>query len=524
MQSGDGWPSPVEVARVVAVMDELGVQTPTIRSVPAYARSKGGEALEVAAAFGISLDPWQELVLTDGCGVREDGKWAAFEVAGDVARQNGKGAIIETRELAGIFAWGERLIVHSAHEFPTATEAMIRMEDILAGTPEYAAEVKSISRSHGSEGFIFKSGQRLRYRTRTKGGGRGFTIDDTLILDEAMVLQDAFIAALLPTLSSRSMVGNPQVWYFGSAVDQLVHEYGIVFARLRARALAGGDPSLAFFGWSGAPAVDEDGKPVTPEHPMVADLLDDVRAWAQANPASGIRISTEHIENERRSMGPRQFAVERLGIGDWPSTDQAGDSPIKIEKWEALKDPGSRIVGDLCFAFDVPPDRLAASIASAGEREDELAHVEVVEQRRGTGWLIDRLVELAARHEPRALVCDARSAAASFVHELEQELEEAGLEHVQVVVTDAQQHATACGQIFDRVEQRTIRHLGTAELADAVRGAARRPLGDAWGWSRKLSNVNISPLVAVTLALWGLAAVEPDDGEDIGAFMVEVGG
>lgn len=489
----------------------VGVQTPRVRSVPSYVSSKGPEAIEVAAAFGIELDPWQELGITDGCGVREDGKWAAFEVVGEVARQNGKGGIIEVRELAGIFAWGEQLIVHSAHEFPTATEAMLRMEEILAGMPEYAAQVKSVSRSHGSEGFIFKSGQRLRYRTRTKGGGRGFTIRETLILDEAMVLQDAFIAALLPTLSSQSVQGNPQVWYFGSAVDQLVHEYGVVFARLRARALRGGDPSLAYMGWTGADPFDEDGKPITPDHPSVADLLADPEAWASANPALGIRISGEHVENELRSMGAREFAVERLGIGDWPDID-AGESPISVDAWDSLADPDSVLRDPIALAFDVSPDRAMASISAAGLRPDALNHVELVDRQRGTGWLVDRIVELNATHKPVAVLFDASGPAASLIPELE----EAGVELTPVT---ASEHAQACGMLFDYVDQERLRHLGTPELRASIRGAAKRPLGDAWAWSRKNSSIDITPLVSSTLALWGARTIEPQsDGDPIWAF------
>jgi hypothetical protein len=49
----------------------------------------------------------------------------------------------------------------------------------------------------------------------------------------------------------------------------------------------------------------------------------------------------------------------------------------------------------------------------------------------------------------------------------------------------------------------TLRHLGQEELDAAVEGAAKRPMGDAWLWSRKNSTVDISPLVGCTLALWG---------------------
>jgi hypothetical protein len=42
-----------------------------------------------------------------------------------------------------------------------------------------------------------------------------------------------------------------------------------------------------------------------------------------------------------------------------------------------------------------------------------------------------------------------------------------------------------------------------------LKGATQRPLGDRWAWSRKNSSIDISPLVAVTLALWGVARQKP---------------
>ena len=43
-----------------------------------------------------------------------------------------------------------------------------------------------------------------------------------------------------------------------------------------------------------------------------------------------------------------------------------------------------------------------------------------------------------------------------------------------------------------------------------MKGATKRPLGDAWAWSRKNSTVDISPLVAATLALWGYSNAAGD--------------
>jgi hypothetical protein len=77
---------------------------------------------------------------------------------------------------------------------------------------------------------------------------------------------------------------------------------------------------------------------------------------------------------------------------------------------------------------------------------------------------------------------------------------------VPVAMVGGTEYANACGLIYDLVDQERIRHLGTPELNGAVRVAKKRDLGDAWAWSRKRSSSDISPLVAATLALWGVSS------------------
>jgi hypothetical protein len=303
-----------------------------------------------------------------------------------------------------------------------------------------------------------------------------------VVLDEAMAIPEAMHGALLPTLSARP---NPQVWYTGSAVDQEEMENGVVFARVRERAVKGEDPSLAYFGWS--PPFEHPNE-VTEAHAA------DPETWAQANPGLGIRITEEHIAREQRSMDPRTFAVERLGVGDWPSGDGA---VLSVKLWLTLTDAQSAPVDPVCFCFDVTPDRSGAAIGVAGRRDDGLSHVEIVDHHRGTGWVVGRLEELRDEHQPAAILYDNKSPAASLVPELE----ELGVE---VTPVNASELAQACGVFTDAVEQRTLRHLGTNELVTALRGASTRPLGDAWAWSRKASSVDISPLVTATIALWGV--------------------
>lgn len=467
----------------------LGDQRPRLLQVPEYVSTAGQEAVELAAMAGLELDPWQRFVLSHSLGEKRDGSWAAFEVGLCVARQNGKSELLVARMLAGLFVLGEELIIFSAHQFDTSLEIFRRLVGIIENTPELVSQVK-LNRgkvgtySHGAEGVELRNGQRVRFKARSSGGGRGFSAD-CLILDEAMILKESMIGNVLPTLSARR---NPQVWYAGSAVDQAVHEDGIVFARLRERGIAH-DESVAWFEWS----VDRDEYMAKPNHG------NDPRAWGQANPGMGIRISPEYIANERRSMAEPTFMTERLGIGDWPRTDGHANRPIAPEDWLDCLDRGGKMVGPVVLAFDVTPDRSHTALAAAGasgSRSAGISVVDVINHARGTNWLAERLRTLCQKHQVTAIVCDASGPAGSLLSDL-QDL------HTEIVPVSAREQAHACGVLFDAVTDRTMRHGGTPELMAAMDGAATRPLSDAWAWSRKSSSVDISPLVAVTLALWG---------------------
>jgi hypothetical protein len=498
--------------------DRFGAQRPRIYTCPDYVSTTGPEAIELAEMAGLILDPWQQFVITESLGEQADGRWGSMEIGLEVARQNGKGGVLEARELAGLFLLGERLIIHSAHEFATAIKAFERMLNLLEACPDFSRRLKSkggVTRSHGFEGIHLKGGQSLEYRTRTKGGGRGFSCD-CLILDEAMHLPEEMHSTLFPTMTSRP---NPQIFYTGSAVDQQSMKNGVVFARLRKRALDGNDPTLAYFGWS--PAL---------EHPdqVTEAVAADPDVWAQSNPALGFRITEQYIAAERRALGARGFAVERLSVGDWPDPEDEVQRKISADAWKACTDIESAAVDPVFLTVDVTEDRAAAAIAVAGWRADGLAHVESLPWRqvdevatdvaigpkpRGTAWLKDRLPDLCRRHDVVAVLFEANSPAASVIAEIS----DLGVELIPI---KSSEHAQACGMLVDGVAQLGFRHLGTPELEQALKGAATRPLGDSWAWARRASsNVDVSPLVAVTLAHWALktkpleakAAFDPDD-------------
>ena len=110
------------------------------------------EILDWARGFGYKPDPWQEWVIRESCGTRPDGRWASFENDLIVSRQNGKGTILEMRELAGMYMLGEKLIIHTAHELKTAQEHFLRVIQTIENYPALSRRMKGKPRfSHGEE-------------------------------------------------------------------------------------------------------------------------------------------------------------------------------------------------------------------------------------------------------------------------------------------------------------------------------------------------------------------------------------
>jgi phage terminase large subunit-like protein len=493
-------------------LEELvGTQKPRVFYVPpgldvadAFYGDLFLRAIELCSDAGLELDEWQQLCLAVSLAQNAAGKYYAGEIGVDVARQNGKGGFLEAREITGLYLVPtEQLIVHSAHEFPTSAEHFRRIEALISDCPRLHREVKprGIKWSHGDEGIELRNRKRIRFRTRTKAGGRGWS-GDLMVLDEAMELPEGAFGSLFPSLSARP---NPQIVYTGSAVDKTVHQDGIVFARVRERGLAGDDPGLAWLEWS-AEAKDDMGQDLGPDS-VSPDLLADPETWAQANPGLGIRISPTFVAKELRALASRTFAVERLGIGDWPDTDL--ESAFDLVAWAALVDAQSKTTDPRVMTIDVSPDRAFSSIGVASRRADGIGHLEIVKRDKGTDWVVQRAAELDAKWSPQTWVVDERGPVGSLVPALKDN----GITPVPVSSSELCQ---ACGMLEDAISAKMVRHLSQPMLTQAIKGAAKRPLGDSWAWSRKSSAVDISPLVAVTLAWWGLQTAAPTADFDIG--------
>jgi len=453
------------------LVDVLGVQEPRFSWSPPSLKNSYSEVVDLCELAGMPLDPWQQTALQVMLGENAAGKWSAFEVAVVVARQNGKGAILEARELGGLFLFGERLIIHSAHEFSTAAEAFLRMKNLIDGTSWLSKRVKRISNAHGAEGIELMSGQRLSYRTRTSGGGRGFS-GDVVVLDEAQKLNARQLAALMPTLSARP---NPQLIYMGT-----VDAEATILRRLVDRGRGAAEDHMAYVEWSAAEDVD----PADPE------------SWAQANPALGRRISPDYVAAEQQSLPAIEFAQERLSI--WPDVMQVG-SVIPVDLWAACLEPDGALEPTAKFSFGVAvsPDRDWASVGVAGYRPDGTTYVELIKHEPGVDWLLPYLVDLVARRKPDCVAVDKGGPAGLMLAAM-------GAAGLLVRASDTTDYKTACAGFVDAVKVGRIRHRGQEPLTVAAHGVREHRVGDSYVFARRDSSSLISPLEAVTLAVWGL--------------------
>ena len=455
-------------------MTLLGVQTPSTELVPESAFTSGDEVIELCAAYGLILDPWQEHVMRSSLG-ENDHRWASRTVGLSVSRQSGKSALLEARELAGLLLFDEQLIVHSAHMVPTALESFQRIRHYFESYDDLGKKVRQIRTSNGEQGVYMKNGQRLFFRARSKQSLRGFSAD-ALIFDEAQILTDETWAAVLPTVSARP---NPQIWLTGTPPTD-THD-GEVFFRTRKAAMDATDRSLCWQEWSA-------------DH---GDDLDDPAVWAKANPGLGYRIREEAIESERASMSDDTFRRERLGV--WDRTDHQGVIPT--EAWQACRvgegEPAAEFDDEkgVVFAVDMPYDRSRASVAISGEAMGVgLPMVEVVSPNVGnTAELVDWIVERFEKWGPISLALDASSPAGTLILPLEDR-------GIPVTQFNTREFLSACGLFHDAVTGHKLVHNGQPGMQVALEGATRKWINDVWLWQRRNERVDMSPVIASTLA------------------------
>ena len=436
-------------------------------------RTLGSAAAKVADALGTPLMDWQRQVLDVALEVDDRGKLFYREVILTVPRQSGKTTLLLSLMLSRALA--EKIqIRYTAQTGADARKKLL--DDWLPNLQNtWVSSAYTPRLTNGHEALRFRNGSHVGLVATTQRAGHGQSLD-LAIVDEAFAQPDARLEqALKPTLVTRP---NPQFWVVSTAGTPGGSPYlWDKVANGRQIAEAGVTKDVAYFEWS----ADPDADPA------------DEATWWSCMPALGKTAPLEAIRADFKSIADL-WEFRRAYLNQW--TTAASEPVIPLAQWNDLEDRGSALMDPVSLSVDSTPDRdHTTSIVAAGRREDGLAHVEVVEHRRGNEWVEERVRELVARWNIRAIVVDQQSTAAGLVHRLADQ-------PVEIVAVNGRQYSEAYEHFLDAVTGGQLRHLGQPDLLAALDGAAKRPLGEAFAWSRKNSGVDISPLVAATLALW----------------------
>jgi hypothetical protein len=446
---------------------------PTFLRVPDGDELTGQDCVDLAAAYGIPLDPWQTDIVR-GVLRESGGTWSSSQAGVVVARQSGKGQILLALELFGLFELGEQ-ILHTAHAVKTSSDAFRRLWSVIQSDADLARRVRRHSQMIGAEYVELNTGARISFSTRSASTGRGLAID-RLIVDEAEDLPAAEVGALQPTVYSRP---RAQSLFFGTAPGPM-HD-SEAFATMRSSARDGLNPRLAWWEWCAE----------------WGDNIDDHSLWIRTNPAVATgRVPLQAIIDDRAVLPPDTFRAERLSM--WVP-HAAGDVVFDAAVWEALTDPASVPVTDLAIGVDAGPSRDTATVCVAGRRADGRLHVEWYTTAPGVTWL-PRWVAAHLAPRVRAVVVDERGTLA--------DLDWAAV-RVRPTLVGHREVAVAAGLFSDAVTDGTLQHRGQVELSRGVLSAKQRPMlgGQAFGWDRKAPGSSV--LVAVSLALWGVDCVRP---------------
>jgi hypothetical protein len=434
--------------------------------------------------LGTPLMPWQRHVADVALEVDPaTGRLVYRRVVLTVPRQSGK-----TTELLAVMvhraqAWQRQRITYTAQ---TRLKARQKWEDehIPVLNRSKFRPLFTVRRQIGQEAIRWSNGSIHALDAPSDDAAHGDTLD-LGVIDEAFSQVDARVEqGMAPAMITRP---QPQLWIVSTAGRSKAtspYLWGKVEAG-RLAAEAGLTSGAAYFEWA-APNDADPGDPAT---------------WWACMPALGWTVTEDAVRAEFQEMELAEF--RRAYLNQW--LDEAPPEWLVINRaaWEALIAPQMPICRPVAFAADMTPDRSFGSIGVAFRDPDGTLRVEIPEgdHRPGTGWMADRLLELYAKWQPCAVVVAADGPASSLLPPLQAVIPKDVLLKPTVV-----QRASATGQFYEAVtEAKAIRHLGQVELAVALAGARQQFSGDLWWWARKGISVDISPLVAVTLASWGHA-------------------
>ena len=455
--------------------------------------TRGPAALRISKALGHELMPWQRHVFDVALELDDDGQFVYRDVTLTVPRQQGKSLALLVLILTRCLLAPNQ---HVAYAAQSALDAGKKLRDDWMPLVRQSklAPVVSVRYAPGDMGMRFPGGSRQSIVASTEKSIHGSTLD-LGILDEAFAYDDARVEqGMRPAMSTRS---HPDYDYFGQRRGSPRFDRAMLGAQFWVVSTAGTPQSspyllervergrmavdrgvtdgLCYFEWSAPDDAD-------PEDPAT---------WRACMPALGDTVDEATVRAAHQSMSRSEFA--RAYLNRWVTA--MGDPIVSLDLWQNLARPAAELPGWVVLGVDVAPhDKHAAIVAVGDPLDDGGLQSTVLESGVGTDWLLDALGKHVERYGNPHVMLDGR-ACAHLLPEIERVC---GFDRITALNTV--EIAAACQFWLRLVQDGKLRHRGEQELVSALTGAGQRSLADGWAWSRVKSGVDISPLVAQTLA------------------------
>jgi hypothetical protein len=369
------------------------------------------------------------------------------------------------------------------------------------GAGEAAAEDEEPRDLHRQqlERIELATGQQIKFKARTNGGGRGLT-GDKVILDEAFALKPAHVGSLIPTMTAGRTARC-------STARRPARPTLRPARRPRPRAPGARRGCPTWSGWRRArSAPDPDCTHPKDAAPRGLDCaLDREDLWRAANPTITTgRISLQTIADLRQELPPEEFMRESLGW--WEDGDDGAGAvfgPAAGRRAPASwRCPSSR-PPSVWPSRSTGPGRRSRALGGRddrrpggpGGRAGRPVFVAAVDRREDVGWLVDEVKRIQDEHDC-AVVIDEKGPTADLLDDFE----DADVAVETVTSTSTPRPAAGSSTRSAPASWRTP----PAELDEAcpARCGAGSATG-ACGAASQVSETDVSMLEAATLAAYG---------------------
>jgi hypothetical protein len=433
------------------------------------------------AEVDVAFDPWQRGLGMAALGYREDGKYAASigGVVASIPRQVGKTYGVGHLLIGLAIEFPDYRVAWTSHHTRTTTntframQGMVRRKQIYP-LLDHSIRSDGIRSANGEQEIRFKNGSMLMFGARERGFGRGLDALDAEVFDEAQILTIKALEDMVPATNQARHEHGGLIFFIGTPPRP--SDEGEAFTAKREQAIHGRSNNMVYVEIGADPDSDPDDQS---QYPIM-------------NPSFPHRTPLESMLRMRENI-PDEDSWNREARGIWPKSLQQRQV-IPADVWSGLFDVA--VDGN-------PPDSLGVDMSHRGEISvaacwvnADFAHAEEVWAGVDEAAAIEWIDERTLRRTP--IVIDNVSPAAAFIPELKRRGKN-------VISSSAWDMGKACGLAVARAKAGTVTHGAQDSVTEALKGARKRPIRDAggWGWDRRDETVNIAPLVAWTLAVFG---------------------